>query len=93
MGITLVKENSNLFMIQFAKFLKGDNMAAVIVEKACGCFRNSDFEQETHFASIEEALEKANEMCIIMNEDFCHKHTFKTQYVDGNVMIKMEMNG
>ena len=80
-------------MIQFAKFLKGDNMAAVIVEKACGCFRNSDFEQETHFASIDEALEKANEMCIIMNEDFCHKHTFKTQYVDGNVMIKMEMNG
>ena len=93
MGITLVKENSNLFMIQFPKFLKGDNMAAVIVEKACGCFRNSDFEQETHFASIDEALEKANEMCIIMNEDFCHKHRFKTEYVDGNVMIKMEMNG
>ena len=55
-------------------------MAAVIVEKACGCFRNSDFEQETHFANIDEALEKANEMCIIMNEDFCHKHKFKTEY-------------
>ena len=80
-------------MIQFPKFLKGDNMAAVIVEKACGCFRNSDFEQETHFANIDEALEKANEMCIIMNEDFCHKHKFKTEYVDGNVIIKMEMNG
>ena len=80
-------------MIQFPKFLKGDNMAAVIVEKACGCFRNSDFEQETHFATIDEALEKANEMCIIMNEDFCHKHKFKTEYIDGNVMIKMEMNG
>ena len=93
MGIILVKENSNLFMIQFAKFLKGDNMAAVIVEKACGCFRNSDFEQETQFDTIDEALEKANEMCIIMNEDFCHKHKFKTEYVDGNVMIKMEMNG
>lgn len=93
MGINLVKENSNLFMIQFPKFLKGDNMAAVIVEKACGCFRNSDFEQETHFATVDEALEKANEMCIIMNEDFCHKHKFKTEYVDGNVMIKMEMNG
>ena len=80
-------------MIQFPKFLKGDNMAAVIVEKACGCFRNSDFEQETHFATVDEALEKANEMCIIMNEDFCHKHKFKTEYVDGNVIIKMEMNG
>ena len=93
MGINLSKESSNLFMIQFPKFLKGDNMAAVIVEKACGCFRNSDFEQETHFANIDEALEKANEMCIIMNEDFCHKHKFKTEYIDGNVMIKMEMNG
>jgi hypothetical protein len=93
MGINLSKESSNLFMIQLPKFLKGDNMAAVIVEKACGCFRNSDFEQETHYDNVDEALEKANEMCIIMNEDFCHKHTFKTQYVDGNVMIKMEMNG
>ena len=93
MGTNLVKENSNFLMIQLRKFLKGDNMAAVIVEKACGCFRNSDFEQETHFATIDEALEKANEMCIIMNEDFCHKHKFKTEYVDGNVIIKMEMNG
>ena len=33
-------------------------MAAVIVEKACGCFRNSDFEQETQFDTIDEALEK-----------------------------------
>ena len=36
-------------------------MAAVIVEKACGCFRNSDFEQETHFANIEKKKKKANE--------------------------------
>jgi hypothetical protein len=68
-------------------------MAAIIVERACGCFRNSDFEQETHCDTIDEALAKADEMCIIMNEDFCHKHKFKTEYVDGNVMIKMVMNG
>ena len=80
-------------MIQFQKFLKGDNMASVIVERACGCFRNSDFQQETNFDTIDEALEQANEMCTIMNEDFCHKHKFKTEYIDGNVMIKMEMNG
>ena len=48
----------------------------------------------TNFAkNYDEALEKANEMCIIMNEDFCHKHKFKTEFVDGNVIIKMEMNG
>ena len=80
-------------MIQFQKFLKGDNMASVIVERACGCFRNSDCQQETNFDTIDEALEQANEMCTIMNEDFCHKHRFKSEYVDGNVMIKMEMNG
>ena len=68
-------------------------MPAVIMEKECGCFKNSDFEQETHFDTIDEALEKANEMCIIMNEDFCHKHIFKPQFVDGNVLIKVEMNG
>lgn len=80
-------------MIQLPKFLKGVNMASVIVERACGCFRNSDFQQETNFETIDEALEQANEMCTIMNEDFCHKHRFKSEYVDGNVMIKMEMNG
>ena len=68
-------------------------MANIIVERACGCFRNSDFEQETKCDSVDEALQKAAEMCTIMNEDFCHKHRFKTEYVDGNVMIKMEMNG
>jgi hypothetical protein len=68
-------------------------MAAIIVERACGCFRNSDFEQETQCDTIDEALAKADEMCIIMNEDFCHKHKFVTEFVDGNVMIKMVMNG
>jgi hypothetical protein len=68
-------------------------MAIVKMERACGCFKNSDFEMETQCKDIDEALEKANEMCTIMNEDFCHKHTFKTAYVDGVVLIKMEMNG
>ena len=68
-------------------------MAAIIVERACGWFRNSDFQQETQCETVDEALAKADEMCIIMNEDFCHKHKFKTEYVDGNVMIKMVMNG
>jgi len=68
-------------------------MARVRVDRACGCFRNSDFEQETQFETIDEALEKANEMCAVMNEDFCEKHTFKSEYIDGEVVIKMGMNG
>ena len=47
-------------------------MAAIIVERACGCFRNSDFQQETQCETVDEALAKADEMCIIMNEDFFH---------------------
>lgn len=68
-------------------------MPLVIVDRACGCFRNSDFEQEMEFETIDEALSKANEMCAQMNEEFCSKHTFRSEYVDGNVIIKMGMNG
>jgi len=80
-------------MIQFAKY-KGDiNMTIVRMERACGCFKNSDFKTETECKDVDEALAKANEMCTIMNEDFCHKHIFKTVFEDGEVLIKMEMNG
>jgi len=68
-------------------------MATVRVERACGCFKNSDYKQETQFETIDEALEKANLMCIEMNEDFCHKHKFSAHYEDGEVIIKMQMNG
>jgi len=68
-------------------------MTTVLVERQCGCFKNSDFEAETQFETVDEALQKAQEMCIIMNEDFCHKHKFRTEYVEGQVIIKMEMNG
>lgn len=70
-------------------------MAVVRVEKACGCFKNSDYEQVTEFETIDQALEKANLMCIEMNEDFCHKHRFTSHYDQdsGEVIIKMQMNG
>ena len=68
-------------------------MTTVLVERQCGCFRNSDFEAETQFETVDEALQKAQDMCTIMNEDFCHKHRFRTEYVEGQVIIKMEMNG
>ena len=81
-----------MIMIKCPKKL-GDTMAVVKVERACGCFKYSKFEREYTFETIEEALDKANEMCMQMNEDFCHKHRFKAEYVDGEVIIKMEMNG
>lgn len=89
----LLKDKYNLFMLQLRKFLLGDKMATVRVERACGCFRNSDYEQVTEFETIDEALEKANLMCTEMNEDFCHKHRFTASYEEGEVIIKMQMNG
>lgn len=70
-------------------------MATVRVEKACGCFKNSDFEQVNEFDTIDEALEKANMMCTIMNEDFCHRHRFTTSFNEETkeVLIKVQMNG
>ena len=70
-------------------------MATVRVERACGCFKNSDYEQVMEFETIDQALEKANMMCIEMNEDFCHKHKFTAHYDEqsGEVLIKMQMNG
>lgn len=70
-------------------------MATVRVEKACGCFKNSQYEQVMEFENIEQALDKANMMCIEMNEDFCHKHKFTSHYVEENneILIKMQMNG
>jgi len=80
-------------MIKCEKIKLGDTMAVVKMERACGCFKHSKYEMETTFDTIEEALDEANEMCIVMNEDFCHKHKFRAEYVDGEVIIKMEMNG
>lgn len=68
-------------------------MATIKIDRACGCVRNSDLQMETECKDVDEALEKANEMVIIMNEDLCHKHRFKTSFEDGVVLIKMVMNG
>ncbi len=70
-------------------------MINIKVEKECGCFKNSDFEKNTACENLDEALEKANNMCIVMNEDFCHKHKFTSHYDEDNneVLIKVQMNG
>jgi len=68
-------------------------MAIIKIDRACGCVKNSSFQMETECKDVDEALEKANKMVMTMNDDFCHKHRFKTVFEDGVVLIKMEMNG
>lgn len=68
-------------------------MPIVKMERECKCFEQSDFQAVNEFETIDEALDFANDMCAKMNEEFCTKHHFKAVYEDGNMKIKVEMNG
>lgn len=58
-------------------------MYTINVDKECGCFRRSGFENNTSFSSNDEALMNANSMVKQMNERFCGKHLFSLKE-DGN---------
>jgi hypothetical protein len=67
-------------------------MITVKMEKQCGCFKKSDFQEEQTFETKEEALKEALAMCEDMNETFCQKHNFSV-VEDGDIlMIKVDMN-
>ena len=61
------------------------------MEKQCGCFKRSSFEASQTFDTKEEALEEANEMCRVMNIKFCHKHKFRYEENENQIIIKMEI--
>ena len=66
-------------------------MYTINIDKECGCFKKSTFENNVSFASNDDALIKANEMVTHMNEKFCGKHNFALSE-DGNVFqISMGM--
>ena len=67
-------------------------MITVKMEKQCGCFKRSDFQDEQTFESKEEALKEALAMCEDMNETFCQKHNFSVVEEGDTMMIKLEMN-
>ena len=62
------------------------------MEKQCGCFKRSDFQDEQTFESKEEALKEALAMCEDMNETFSQKHNFSVVEEGDTMMIKLEMN-
>lgn len=67
-------------------------MSKIIVEKECGCFKRSDFENHKEYESKEQALTEALAMAEDMNETFCQKHNFQVVEQGDDVVIKMEMN-
>ncbi|MBD3793923.1 MAG: hypothetical protein IE889_07175 [Campylobacterales bacterium] len=58
-------------------------MFTINVEKECGCFKKSAFENNKSFNSKDDALLQAQIMTNHMNEKFCQKHKF-TLREDGN---------
>jgi len=62
-------------------------MYKIIVEKECGCFKKSSFENNKVIESKDEALEKSINMVNTMNSDFCGKHDFKLQEVGNDFVI------
>ena len=67
-------------------------MITVEMEKQCGCFKRSDYSAVQTFASKDEALLAATEMCKDMNESFCQKHNFKVAEDGDKFVIKMGQN-
>ena len=51
-------------------------MFTINIEKECGCFKRSDFENNTTFSSKDDALLQARLMENHMNQKFCQKHLF-----------------
>jgi len=65
-------------------------MFKIIVERECGCFKRSHFNNNVEVDSKDDALVKALEMVKIMNEDFCGKHKFKVEEAGDTFVIKMQ---
>lgn len=68
-------------------------MPLVKMQRVCKCFESSGYQAVQEFETIDEALDVANKMCSEKNENFCGKHHFKAVYEDGNMIIKVDING
>ncbi|NEW60392.1 hypothetical protein GSY74_03780 [Sulfurovum sp. bin170] len=51
-------------------------MFTITVDKECGCFKKSDFENNKSYESNDDALMEAQAMVNHMNDKFCQKHSF-----------------
>ena len=66
-------------------------MFKITVDKECGCFKKSDFENNRTFSSKDDALIEAQNMVNVMNNDFCGKHDFTLREEDTNFSISMNV--
>jgi len=64
-------------------------MFTINIDKECGCFKKSDFENNKGFENKDDALIEAQNMVKHMNEEFCQKHEFVFSEDGQNFQIAM----
>ena len=64
-------------------------MFTINIDKECGCFKKSDFENNKGFENKDDALVEALNMVDHMNKEFCQKHEFSFSEDGQNFQIAM----
>ena len=64
-------------------------MFTISINKECGCFKRSDYQNNKSFESKDDALLEATTMTKDMNENFCQKHEFALSEDGKNMNITM----
>ena len=67
-------------------------MYTISVNKECGCFKRSPYENNAQFQSKDDALLQANLMKNHMNSKFCQKHSFELKENGDNFLIEVNAN-
>jgi hypothetical protein len=62
-------------------------MYTIVVEKECGCFKRSGFENNQTFANKADAHMKAKILECKMNQEFCHTHYFEAEDRGDQIVI------
>jgi len=65
-------------------------MYTITVDKECGCFKKSAYENNMGFESKDDALIQAGLMQSHMNTKFCGKHGFTLSENGDNFLIAMD---
>lgn len=68
-------------------------MYTVYMEEECPCFLKSEYTSGNTFPTQQEAYRYANILVELMTEEFCGRHRFCAQKVEGDdFIIKVELN-
>lgn len=67
-------------------------MYTITVDKECGCFKKSAYENNMSFESKDDALMQAKLMETHMNSKFCGKHNFELSEDGNNFLISVTMD-